>query len=151
MKLIPQDIELLEQAREHIDTVLIPLAPVDLGQDAMNLAKMNEFLSILSSEIERQFKGRIILVPPLSYLAGAQGQEKSHIAGRWEKAFLQQGFRHIFFLTCDPVWKAVEADLTSELVWVPSLQLGGLDDQVKRQLMDEQVRQVSSIFSQKWI
>ncbi|MBM7692634.1 hypothetical protein JOC77_002064 [Peribacillus deserti] len=150
MKLLPKDIEMFEQAREHIDTIIVPLAGIDFGTNMKQYARMNEFLTILASEIERQFKGRIILLPALSYIASLDTESRKQTALEWKVNFLNEGFKHVFFVTCDSDWKAVEKDFDQSLIWVPAIPLEGLDDSYKRQMMDEQVRQISNIFSQKW-
>ncbi|PLT28343.1 YpiF family protein [Peribacillus deserti] len=150
MKLVPKDMEMFEQAREHIDTIIVPLIGVDFGSDTKSYARMNEFLTILSSEIERQFKGRIILIPPFTYIASSEEEAKKQAALDWKSNFLNEGFKHVFFITCDSNWKAVENDFEQTLIWVPAIPLEGLDDTYKRQMMDEQVRQISTIFSQRW-
>ena len=55
--------------KEYVDTAVIPLIPVSFGdENETSAASMSEFITLLSTLLERQFTGRILLLPPFTYL-----------------------------------------------------------------------------------
>ncbi|MDQ7864023.1 DUF2487 family protein [Peribacillus frigoritolerans] len=60
---------------------------------------MNEFLTILSLEIEKQMKGRILLLPTFHYLSDEM--DKVERLKRWANEVKENNFEHVFFLTSD--------------------------------------------------
>ena len=59
MKWTAKDLDMYVQAKEYVDTLLIPLVPLSFGERIKKSGSMNEFITILSMEIEKQMKGRI--------------------------------------------------------------------------------------------
>ncbi|WP_026694834.1 YpiF family protein [Peribacillus kribbensis] len=151
MKWVQKDIEMFQEAREHIDTVLVPMIGIDMGTGMKQSAQMQEFLAILASEIERQFKGRMILLPPFTYWPPSDSLTLQHSALSWKNSILEEGFKHVFFITCDSLWRGNEGELGGSLIWIPSIPLEGLDDHYKRELMSGQVSQIANVFAQKWL
>jgi len=72
MKWVTKDMDVYIQAKEYVDTAVIPLIPVSLEGNLKNTVSMGEFITILSNEVERQFKGRIILFPAFTYSNGEE-------------------------------------------------------------------------------
>ncbi|MFD0051619.1 YpiF family protein [Actinomycetes bacterium NPDC127524] len=148
MKWIPADIEMYNGAKDFVDTVLIPLAPISLDSQMKQSSSMFEFLAILSAEIERQFKGRILLMPSLTYLM--EEERNYSYANSWAAKLRENNFKHVFFLSCDSEWKRCESELEGGLIWIPSLPLEQLELTQARSLVSEQVRQVMEIFTLNW-
>ena len=67
MKWIPQDTEMFLGAREYVDTVIMPLIGITFQDYVKQSASINEFITIISRQVEQQFKGRVLLLPPLTY------------------------------------------------------------------------------------
>lgn len=150
MKWTPKDIDTYVQAKEYVDTALVLLVPVSMGADMKTSASMSDFLAILGSEIEKQFKGRLMLMPALNYLSDAAEEKKMDMLTEWGNTFRENGFEHVFFLTSDIEWRKREQELEGALIWLPSLPLEHLQDEQMRTMMKEQVRQLQNIFINKW-
>lgn len=69
MKWTAKDLDMYMQSKEYVDTVLIPLVPLSFKGQMKQSGSMNEFLTILSLEIEKQMKGRILLLPTFHYIS----------------------------------------------------------------------------------
>ena len=69
MKWTVKDLDMYIQSKEYVDTVLIPLVPITFGGQMKRTGSMNELITILSLEIEKQMKGRILLLPTFHYLS----------------------------------------------------------------------------------
>lgn len=51
------------QAKDYIDTAVIPLINIKVGDHFKMAAEKGEFTQLLSEELERQLKGRVYLLP----------------------------------------------------------------------------------------
>lgn len=150
MKWIPQDIEMFVKAREYVDTIVIPLYPISFGDDVKQTANMTEFINLLTNQLEKQFKGRMILLPSFTYL---KTQEKEKVLNNlldWEKILKLENFNHIFYVTSDSDWKLKEDHLEGSLLWLPALPLEHMDEKQKKSIIEDQVKQLLNLFIQKW-
>ncbi len=150
MKWKPKDIEMYISSKEYVDTVLLPLTGVDFGGGILQSASMNDFLMILTNEIEKQFKGRVLLLPPIAYGSSWTREEKRLLIEKWKGTLEAEEFRHLFFLTCDAEWKVQGSLLGDSLLWVPPLPLEHMDDKHKGPLMEEQVSQTLKKIVENW-
>jgi hypothetical protein len=144
-----KDVETYFKEKQFVDTAIIPLLPLRFDEGGMKqAAQQGEFIQLLSTYLEKQFKGRLFLFPPFSYLE--QEKEKGERLRRWEEQCKQQGFVHVFYLTSDPEWKTYEDILQGTVLWVPSVPLEHVDRQFKHSLMDDQVKQLIQLIVHKW-
>ncbi|MCA1039816.1 YpiF family protein [Bacillus infantis] len=151
MKWIPQDIEMYLKSKEYVDTAVIPLLPVTFTEDMKQAASMAEFVTLLSYQMERQFKGRLMMLPGFSYLKSDSGlYEHLGELKKWESAVLESGFKHVFYLTSDSGWKMAEGELGGSLLWLPSLPLEHMDDTYRNSVLEDQVKQLMNLLVQKW-
>ncbi|WP_163101116.1 YpiF family protein [Peribacillus alkalitolerans] len=150
MKWIAQDVDLYSQSKEYVDTVLIPLSPLSFGAQMKQFASMHEFNTILTNEIERQFKGRLFLFPAATYFPDWQKEKKIEYINEWTSKLSVDGVKHVFFITSDPDWKQIEPEIKGTLIWSPYIPMEHVEDKYKRSMMEDQVRQLLHIFIQKW-
>lgn len=148
MKWTPKDIDILDGAREYIDTVIVPLVPVSFEAGRKQSASMYDFINMLGQAIENQFKGRILLMPPLTYLAGDDIGKKLEAVNAWKDEV--KSFQNIYFITSDNEWKAFEQEFGGSLIWMPSIPLEHLDEGQVRTMIQDQARQVFDLFTRKW-
>ncbi|MFJ8067525.1 YpiF family protein [Peribacillus sp. NPDC096447] len=148
MKWTAKDLDMYMQSKEYVDTVLIPLVPLSFRGQMKQTGSMNEFLTILSLEIEKQMKGRILLLPTFHYLSGEL--DKVERLKRWANEVKENNFEHVFFLTSDFEWKKEERELENNLVWIPAIPLEGLEIEQAREMINQQVLQILDIFSYNW-
>lgn len=150
MKWNAEDISLFIQAQEYVDTIIFPLYPVSFGNDINQCASMTEFISLITVHLERQFKGRLLLLPGFPYLS--ENELDKHLADIqiWERELIKKGFKHIIYVTSDSKWKAFESELEGLLLWIPSLPLADMEEKYKNSIIEDQVKQLIQLFIRKW-
>ncbi|WP_231687925.1 YpiF family protein [Bacillus sp. FJAT-27251] len=149
MRWIPDDIAMFNKSSEYVDTAVVPLLPVAFGEGMKESAAMTEFAGILTSQLERQLQGRILLIPGYTYLKSKPGEAVSQLE-KWEAELLDRQFKHVFYVTCDYDWKQREGELRGTVLWLPSLPLEQMNEASKVSVMEDQVRQLMNLFIQKW-
>ncbi|GLB57982.1 YpiF family protein [Cytobacillus sp. NCCP-133] len=150
MKWISQDIDMFLKEKQYVDTVVMPLLPVSFRDDIKQSVAMTEFISLLSVQLERQFRGRLIMLPGYAYLKATPEPKLISVINEWEKELKEQGFKHIFHLTADSLWKGLEERLEGGVIWLPSLPLEHMDNNYKNSIVEDQVKQLLNLFVQKW-
>ncbi|MBM7647983.1 hypothetical protein JOC78_000923 [Bacillus ectoiniformans] len=145
-----KDTELFRQQKEYVDTVIMPLVPLSFNEGMKGAASQYEFLQLLTVLLEKQFRGRILLVPPFTYLEQQTADEKITNLNQWLKEIGQAGFKHTFLLTSDSYWKTEENQIDGSLIWVPSVPLEHMEESYKYSLIEDQAKQFVNIIVQKW-
>lgn len=145
-----RDMEMLKKSREYVDTVVLPLLPFSVGDDMGQAIAMTEFISVLAPGIERQFKGRILLLPGYLYFESGREESLIQVVNNWEEELRSQGYKHVFLLTSDAKWRLREDRLKGTLIWLPSIPLEKLRNSEQYTILDDQVKQLANLFFQKW-
>ena len=141
-----QDMDTYLQQKEYIDTLIVPLLKVETVPGNMkNSASSSEFLMHLTTFIEMQFKGRMMLMPPFAY---TQSMDLTELATTLSRDFAAAPFKHIFFLTTDAAWTNLK--LAGEVIWLPSIPLESMEPQLRKTIIEDQLRQVLPRFTEKW-
>ncbi|MGG2053963.1 DUF2487 family protein [Lysinibacillus pakistanensis] len=132
--------------KEFIDTAIVPLVSIDLTSEKIKQSGAEaDFLLSLTSFIEQQFKGRLLLLPPFSYSTILKNEELPQLL---ESQLHNAGFKHVFFITCDHFWTNI-GDVVN-VIWLPAIPLESMDKGVKNSILEDQLRQVIPTFSTKW-
>lgn len=140
------DMDTFIQQKEYIDTLLIPLLKMETEPESMKSSSSSiEFLMHLSSFIENQFKGRIMLSPPFTY---TQSTDLETMAGTLSKDIALLGFKHVFYITTDANWTS--STIEGEVIWLPSIPLESMDKQLRQTIIEDQLRQVLPRLTKKW-
>ena len=148
LKWVSNDVDSYSQSKEYIDTAIVPLMAVSVSSEMKNIVSKGEFISLVSTDLERQLKGRVFLFPSYSYLKKSENVIENLIEWKTE---LQQEFKHVFFLTCDDdLKKSKNEQVEGELIWLPTIPLEHMDDNLKRKLLQDQVEQILNILLQSW-
>ncbi|HBT72086.1 MAG TPA: DUF2487 domain-containing protein, partial [Lysinibacillus sp.] len=88
--------------KDFIDTAIVPLVSIDLSSEKMKQSGAEvDFVMSLTSFIEQQFKGRLLVMPPFSYMTNLKNDE---FPQQLEAQLHNAGFKHVFFITCDHYW-----------------------------------------------
>lgn len=141
-----KDIEIFTAQKEFIDTAIVPLTKLSGALDQIKQsASSAEFLMSLTAFVEQQFKGRIVMLPPLLYTAA---MNQADLLGKIHEELQVAGFKYIFFMTTDHSWTSLN-DLY-DLLWLPSIPLESMDQKMKQAVLGDQLRQIIPILSQKW-
>ncbi|WP_316569796.1 YpiF family protein [Neobacillus sp. YIM B06451] len=150
MKWSTEDIKSYSEAKEYVDTAIIPLIGLDLGDGISQSASMAEYIGLLAAQLERQFTGRLLLLPPFTYLKDEDPGVLAERLGRWEERLAEAGLRHVFLLTSDQSWREVEGKFKGSLIWLPALPLATMEDNQKVLLINDQVKQLMQLFTARW-
>jgi hypothetical protein len=150
MKWIPQDIDTYLTAKEYIDTAIIPLYSISFGDEIKQSAANAEFITLLTNYLERQFTGRLVLIPPYIYLKIEKNDDTIRDLKKWEESILKNEFKHIFYITSESEWKSHDEVFDGQVIWLPSLPLDNMSEPQKLSIMDSQVKQLLNLFEKKW-
>ena len=150
MKCIVKDVEQFEQAREYVDTGIIPLLSISAAKGMKMVVEQGEFIEALSMELEREYKGRVLLLPAFTYLVESQKNEKDRLQ-EWTDHLQRQGFKHIAYVTSDFSWKEDMRDVQGDLFWFPSLSLDQFSDQAKREVIRAHIKNIMEMLEERWI
>lgn len=150
MKWIPQDIETYLNAKEYVDTAVVPIFSVSMGGEMKQSAAAVEFITLLTGYLERQFTGRLILFPPFTYLNSKNCESNLSDLKEWETSLTEGEIKHIFYITSEIDWRAREEELNGTVIWLPSIPLEHMNDTQKLAVIDSQVKQLLGLFTQKW-
>ncbi|MBP3040433.1 DUF2487 family protein [Bacillaceae bacterium Marseille-Q3522] len=147
MKFIAEDMNLYLQAKEYVDTAILPLLPVELEEkNAVQSAQMNEYTALITSMLEKQFKGRLLLLPGFSYLPAEAIESQVERLQKWERILTENRFTYIFHITADHNWRKMDRKLKGTLIWLPFLPITSLKTEEKHKLLDQYMQ----VFMQEW-
>ncbi|KFN03669.1 DUF2487 family protein [Bacillus clarus] len=149
MKWAVKDVEQFEQAREYVDTGIIPLLSISAAKEMKTVVEQGEFIEELSMELEREYKGRVLLLPAFTYLAESQKKEKIRLQ-EWTNHLQDQGLKHIAYVTSDFSWKEDALELEGDLFWLPALSLGQFSEQAKREVIHAHIKNIMGLLTEKW-
>lgn len=147
-----QDLERYSEAKEYIDTTIMPLIPFQLSKDndMIKDANKNEAISVIMNEIEKELSGRVMLLPNYYYLKTVSKTEEVGRLNDWIEDVSEQPFTHHFFITTDLSWKKYEKDLNSELLLIPGIQSGDIRTPEIASVIRDQVSQISDLIRSYW-
>lgn len=152
MKWTKMDMEKYIEAKEFVDTLLIPLSPFKMGDDT-SLEKdafQQEVLHLFVHEIEQQLAGRLLLIPSYMYLKDADKKSEAERIQLFLEDAQKQPIEHVFYITFDASWRKHEKDLQGNVLWVPSVQTGDLKSKEVQSLIKDQVEQLSEYIRSYW-
>ncbi|MCG7333870.1 YpiF family protein [Sporosarcina sp. ACRSM] len=141
-----KDMDTYLQQKEYIDTLIVPLLKVETAPEKMkNSASSSEFLMHLTTYMETQFKGRMMLMPPISY---TESMEPAEMAKNLARDMVSVPFKHLFYITTDSAWTSIEME--GEVIWLPSIPLESMDASLRKTIMEDQLRQILPRLTEKW-
>jgi uncharacterized protein DUF2487 len=150
LKWIGEDIESYVNQKEYIDTIILPLYPITFTSNIETTVEMTEYISFITVLLEKQFKGRLLLLPGYSYLINSEGEMPVEDLLKWEEEIMNSGSKYLFYLTCDSEWKKVESSLQGSLICVPTSSIHKMDAKQRNTHLEDQIKQISYVFTEKW-
>lgn len=146
MHFIGKDMDQYINQREYVDTAVVPLLQLDLSSSGLkSSAGSSEYLQSLTALLEKQFKGRIMLFPPVTYSSNA---DRSRLSAEISAEMAKADFKHVFYMTTDADWRTVEQ--LKNVLWLPAIPTGDMDRNFKQSVMEDQLRQVLPLFLKEW-
>lgn len=152
MKWISEDLEKYVQAKEYIDTAIIPLQAFHLSQDTALTqdAFQREVMSIYAKEVERELSGRVLLTPTYNYLKTTDLADETKRLNDWISDIQTQPFKSVFVLTFDTAWKKIEKEINCDLLWLPGIKSGNIKTEETIKVIRNQVEQISELIRSYW-
>lgn len=152
MKWFSEDLTKYIQAKEYIDTVMIPLQAFHLSEDnsLKKDAFQREVLSIYAREIEKELSGRILLTPTYNYLKFSDIDREVNRLNEWLNDIGNQPFKTVFAMTFDNSWKKIEKELDCHLLWLPGIKSGNIKSEETLKVIRSQVEQISELIRSYW-
>ncbi|TMW73583.1 YpiF family protein [Alteribacter natronophilus] len=150
MKWNTTDADMYLKASEYVDTAIIPLIPLNWKKDFKGTVARGEFISLITDEIEKQFKGRVYTIPPFTYLEEESDEVRAERLKQWDDHLFKNGFAHVIYLTSDGDWKRVEEHLPDTLLWIPALPLENVEPSYAKDMVSQQIRQILPMITDKW-
>ncbi|WP_332693297.1 YpiF family protein [Halalkalibacter lacteus] len=150
MKWQASEMDTYLQAKEYVDTAIIPLIPLSWQKEVKSTVAMGEFISIIALEVEKQFHGRVVQFPPFTYLRVEDSSTRISRIQSWQEELRAGGISHVVYLTSDGEWKSVEGQLDGMLLWLPTIPLENIEASYKRDVIADQLKQLIPIMTNKW-
>jgi hypothetical protein len=149
MKWRSTDIDLYNQAAEYVDTAIVPLIPISWGAQKKNIILKGEFPQLISEELERQLKGRVVLLPPFTYLESERDADVLNRIAAWSDELQEGDMPYPVFITSDARWSGAEG-FQDRLVNIPPVPLEHMDEEYQKEIVSEQVKHILQIVTKKW-
>ncbi|WP_059105124.1 YpiF family protein [Shouchella shacheensis] len=150
MRFKAKDMDTYLQAVDYVDTALVPLVQATWLKEPKTAAQTGEFALLLAEELERQFRGRVMLLSPFSYTSSETIEERVLRLTHWYEE-LAVSFKHVVLLTSDGTWKPEEGQLDNmRLLFVPSVPLEFVEPANRRELLNGQLKQLMPVLTDAW-
>ncbi|MET3682329.1 hypothetical protein ABID56_000408 [Alkalibacillus flavidus] len=153
MKWIYNDIDQYVQAKEYIDTAVMALVPFAFDDDESlkKYAFQSEAMYILMSQIEKQYKGRVLLLPVYHYpKQNTLESETERLNNMIDQMHEQQPFQHTLLFTFDNKWRKQQRHLNAELIWLPAPTEGDLNQVETQQILQSQANELQTLIQDQW-
>lgn len=147
---VVKDYSTFFQSKEYIDTVFVPIIPVSFDKNGEAEANASEFIQLIATEVERQFRGRILLLPPLVYFTTYTVNDRQEIITRWINNIIKEKFNHIFFISSNSAWTNIIENIGGNHIWIPTIPLEYVDEKNKKRLIEKQANQIFDFFITEW-
>lgn len=145
------DLEKYKEAKEYIDTVIIPLQGFQIDNETklVEEAFQREVLALFSSEIEKELSGRVLLTPEFNYVSSHLENEVDKL-NSWIDELTKQPFKTVVLLTFDSKWNKHNTELDGHLLWIPAIQSGDINSPEMKTLIKGQVQQIIELIRSYW-
>ncbi|WP_436858015.1 DUF2487 family protein [Mammaliicoccus sciuri] len=135
------DLKELKNNLEYIDTAIIPVSNIDMNHQLLTSCDQNETVQLVGMLAEKQFKGRLLLTPTFF----TSGNQYDHVVS-FIQSLKDYGLNNIIILCSDQV----ELNDDHELYKVNTIPMGDLDDDMKRTLIEDEVKQFMKFIIRTW-
>ncbi|PTK27961.1 DUF2487 family protein [Mammaliicoccus sciuri] len=135
------DLKELKNNLEYIDTAIIPVSNIDMNHQLLTSCDQNETVQLVGMFAEKQFKGRLLLTPTFF----TSGNQYDHVVS-FIQSLKEYGLNNIIILSSDQV----ELNVDHELYKVNTIPMGDLDDDMKRTLIEDEVKQFMKFIIRTW-
>jgi len=135
------DLKELKNNLEYIDTAILPVSNIDMNHQLLTSCDQNETVQLVGILAEKQFKGRLLLTPTFF----TSGNQYDYVVS-FIQSLKDYGLNNIIILSSDQV----ELNDDHELYKVNTIPMGDLDDDMKRTLIEDEVKQFMKFIIRTW-
>lgn len=139
-----QDYLQWQSAKAYIDTIVIPLIPMDW--EDIEGVNDGEFLDKLCITLEQAYHGRIIISLPFTYFRESIESRQNRLDQIIE-GHKQSGIEHIIPITCDSTWKEIER----EILFIRPISMRGMTEEFVKEYIKIQLQFVEESIYAKWL
>lgn len=130
---------LLNDQIEYIDTAIIPAIPADYASRLLDIADQYEMIQYVTLGAEQQFKGRLLVLPPVQILGDYNP------VSLIDSQLKEFGFRNII-VVC-PQTLQIEADNVHKVNIIP---LESMDNEMKQEFIQDNVKSLMKFIITLW-
>lgn len=145
-----RSIEAYMKEKDYVDTAVVPLVPVNWRSEIKSTVEFGEFAVLLVDGLEQQLRGRVIHFPPFTYLKAEDAHLRLERLNAWKQELLENGLKHVFFITSDPEWKTMDNEAGDSLIWMPAVPLEYMSGENREEILGSQIKQLLQIILSKW-
>ncbi len=135
-----RDLKEIKHQLEYIDTAIIPVIDVDYRGQLMTIVDQYEIIQLMTMQVENQFKGRVLLIPPV------QVQEDYTLATVIAEQLKSYGLKNIMFVTA----MSSKLQTTEHHFKVNIFPLETMHDEFKEDMIDNQVKDLMREIIKMW-
>lgn len=106
------------EAKEYIDTAIVPLIKIELGEQFKPALINSTWLTGVASGVEGQLMGRVMLFPVYSYTGLEKEDHLIANLNTYTTHLQQHGFKNVIFLTHIPMGISMKEQLKAEFISV---------------------------------
>lgn len=127
-----QDLKVLKDEIEFVDTALVPFASADMTEGARDNASDMEMIQMVTIQLEKQFKGRLFITPPMMTVEG-----RTEVLDTYISQLEAYGFKRVIILT-----HLVDTFEPAHSIVLNRIPLEDMDAEMKMSLINDEVKNV---------
>ena len=134
------DLKILKDEIEFVDTAVIPFASSDMNVHASLNSSNIEMLQLVSMQLEKQFKGRLLITPMMTTV-----DENISVLASYAKQLRTYGFKNIVVLT------HLKAEIDdAHRIKLNEIPLENMSNEMKIEMINEEVKTVMKSVISIW-
>lgn len=135
-----KDLKLLKNEIEFIDTAVIPLVSIDMTNEAAKHSSNIELIQMVTMQIEKQFKGRLLITPLITTI-----NDRTGMASDYSEQLLEYGFKKIIVIT------HLKVDFESyDVIKLNEIPLENMSPDMVNELVGDEVKKVMKSIISIW-
>lgn len=135
-----KDLKVLKDEIEFIDTAVIPFSAMDMDGKAPAHAGNLELLQIVSVQLEKQFKGRLLITPPMMTVG-----EDTSLLYSYADQLKEYGFKKIIVIT------HLQAEVGElDKIKLNEIPLENMSDDMRMEMINDEVKTVMKSVISIW-
>lgn len=133
------DIKVLKDQLEFVDTAVIPFVSTDMDSGALSYANDIELLQLVTIQLEKQFKGRIFITPAMTTV-----NSDTTVLEQYEAQLYDYGFKNVVIIT------HMELDESHTTIRLNHIPLQDMTNDIKMDMVKEEVKKVMKSIISIW-